>query len=44
MARTADRRPLRFSECGKVEVERAYRTHWLSPELSAGARERLAQQ
>jgi hypothetical protein len=43
VARTADRRTLRFSEHGDPAVERAYRTHWLSSELSAAARERLAQ-
>jgi hypothetical protein len=43
VARTADRRTLRFSENGDPAVERAYRTHWLSSELSAAARERLAQ-
>ncbi len=42
-ARTPDRRDLRFSESGSPEVERAYRTHWVSPELSASRRERLAQ-
>ncbi len=43
VARTPDRRALRFGERGDADVERAYRTHWLSPELSVGARERLAQ-
>jgi hypothetical protein len=43
VARTADRRTLRFSESGDPDVERAYRTHWLSPELSARERERLTQ-
>lgn len=43
VTRTPDRRPLRFSESGDAALERAYRTHWLSPELSAGARERLAE-
>jgi len=42
VARTPDRRALRFSERGDADVERAYRTHWLSPELSVTARERLA--
>jgi hypothetical protein len=42
IARTADRRTLRFSTSGDPNVERAFRTHWLSPELSAGARDRLA--
>ena len=43
VARTRDRRPLRFSVSGAPEIERAYRTHWVSPELSAAKRERLAQ-
>lgn len=43
VARTPDRRTLRFSKSGGANVERAYRTHWLSPELSAAARDRLAQ-
>lgn len=34
VARTRDRRRLRFSKSGKPAVERAYRTHWVSPELS----------
>jgi len=40
-ARTPDRRSLRFSESGSPEIERAYRTHWISPEVSANKRERL---
>lgn len=43
VARTPDRRTLRFSESGDPDVERAYRTHWVSPELSASMRERLAE-
>jgi hypothetical protein len=42
-AATRDRRPLRFTVDGDPELERAYRTHWSSPELSDGARERLTQ-
>jgi hypothetical protein len=42
VSRTRDRRPLRFSVSGTTEIERAYRTHWVSPELSAAKRERLA--
>lgn len=42
-ARTPDRRSLRFSESDSPEIERAYRTHWVSPALSAGRRERLVQ-
>jgi hypothetical protein len=43
VARTRDRRALRFSADGDAEVERAYRTHWISPELSEAKRERLTQ-
>jgi hypothetical protein len=43
VARTRDRRPLRFSVSGATEIERTYRTHWVSPELSAVKRERLAE-
>jgi hypothetical protein len=41
VARTADRRRLRFSASGDPAIERGYRTHWVSPELSARERERL---
>lgn len=41
-ARTRDRRPLRFSVSGDPSIERAYRTHWVSPTLSERKRERLA--
>jgi hypothetical protein len=34
---------LRFSVSGDSAIERAYRTHWISPELSEGKRERLAE-
>jgi hypothetical protein len=43
VVRTRGRRPLRFSVSGAPEIERAYRTHWVSPELSAAKRERLAE-
>ena len=43
VARTRDRRPLRFSKSGQEAIERAYRTHWVSPELSQRQRERLAE-
>ncbi len=33
LARTRDRRPLRFSVSGDDAIERAYRTHWLAPDL-----------
>lgn len=42
VARTRDRRHLRFSKSGDPSIELAYRTHWVSPELSAEKRERVA--
>jgi hypothetical protein len=41
--RSRGRRPLRFSKSGDPEIERAYRTHWVSPGLSERKRERLAE-
>jgi hypothetical protein len=41
VARTRDRRRLRFTSSGDPAMERAYRTHWVSPELSEVRRERL---
>lgn len=43
VARTRDRRPLRFSKSGAAAIERAYRTHWVSPALSDAKRQRLAE-
>ena len=43
VARTAGRQRLRFSVSGKPDIEQAYRTHWVSPELSERKQERLAQ-
>jgi len=43
VARTRDRRPLRFSVSGNPAIEGAYRTHWVSPELAERKRERLAE-
>jgi hypothetical protein len=43
VARTRDRRRLRFSKSGDPRIEQAYRTHWVSPELSERKRERLTQ-
>jgi hypothetical protein len=43
VSRTRDRRPLRFSKGGDPEIERAYRTHWVSPALSEAKRKRLAE-
>ena len=41
VARTRDRRPLRFSRSGEPGVERSYSTLWVSPALSERARVRL---
>jgi hypothetical protein len=43
VARTPDRLPLRFTATGEDAVERSYRTHRVSPELSAAKRERLVE-
>ncbi len=43
VARSRDRRPLRFSRSGDEAIERAYRTHWMSAELSERKRARLAE-
>jgi len=43
VARTRDRRPLRFSKTGDPGIELAYRTHWVSPELSERKRAGLAE-
>ena len=43
LARTRDRRPLRFSRSGDDGIEHAYRTHWVSPELSEAKRQRLTE-
>ena len=40
VARTRDRRQLRFSASGDRDTDRAYRTHWVSPELPERAVER----
>jgi hypothetical protein len=42
VARSRDRRKLRFSKSGDPQIERAYRTHWVSPELSERKRAQLA--
>ena len=44
VARTPQRQTLRFSRSGYPAVEAAYRTHWISPDLSGKKRERLTQQ
>jgi hypothetical protein len=41
VAWTPGRRTLRFSKSGNPAIERLYRTHWVSPELSERKRERL---
>lgn len=41
VARTRDRRALRFSAHGDEAIEQAYRTHWVSPALSEAQRDRL---
>jgi hypothetical protein len=43
VARTPQRPRLRFSRSGNPTIERLYRTHWVSPELSERKRERLAE-
>ena len=43
LARTRDRRPLRFSRSGDAAIEAAYRTHWVSPELSEAKQRRLTE-
>ncbi len=43
LTRTRDRRRLRFSVSGDPEIERSYRTHWVSPELSERKRARRAE-
>lgn len=44
IARTLDRRQLRFSVSGDAELERAFRTTWVSPELPEAKRRKLAEQ
>jgi hypothetical protein len=43
VARTPSRHTLRFSKSGTPTIERLYRTHWLSGELSQRKREHLAE-
>jgi hypothetical protein len=43
IARQPGRRTLRFSKSGNPTIEKLYRTHWISSELSERKRERLAQ-
>lgn len=41
LSATRDRAPLRFTADGDEAAELAYRTHWISPDLSEARRERL---
>jgi len=43
LARARDRRQLRFSRGGDDAIETAYRTHWVSPELSEAKQRRLTE-
>lgn len=43
VARTPSRQTLRFSKSGNPTIERLYRTHWISGELSQKKREHLAE-
>jgi hypothetical protein len=43
LARSRDRRPLRFSARGEESIERLFRTHWLSTELTDRERSRLVE-
>ena len=43
VARARDRRQLRFSRSGDASLDAAYRTHWVSPELSEAKRRRLTE-
>jgi hypothetical protein len=43
LSRTPDRRPLRFSRSGDAAIEAAYRTQWLSPDLSEAKQRRLTE-
>jgi hypothetical protein len=43
VARSPQRRTLRFSKSGNPTIEQLYRTHWVSAELSERKRERLTE-
>jgi len=43
LARSRDHRPLRFSKSGDATIESAYRTHWISQELSEASKALLAE-
>jgi hypothetical protein len=42
VSQTRDRRTLRFTENGDPQAEAAWRTHWVSPGLTAAQEERIA--
>lgn len=44
LARSRDRRELRFSAGGEAEAERAYRTHWIRPDMPEARKERLVRE
>jgi hypothetical protein len=44
VAWTRDRHPLRFTKTGDDRIERAWRTHWISPALTEAKRARRARQ
>jgi len=44
VARTPQRPALRFSRSGDPAVEEQYRTHWISPDLTAKKRQRLLEE
>lgn len=44
VARSTRRQTLQFSTSGNATIEKLYRTHWVSPDLSARKQERLAEQ
>jgi len=41
VAASRDRRQLRFTSAGDPATERAWRTHWVSPDLSTAQQERM---
>jgi hypothetical protein len=43
VAQTPQRQTLRFGASGDAAIERLYRTHWVSPELSTAKRKRLVE-
>jgi hypothetical protein len=43
VSRSRGRRPLQFSKSGDPQIELAYRTHWVSPQLSERKPARLAE-